>query len=79
MRKFFKKIDRFLTAIAYAEAGNFDAVKSLLEQGNQGAKSNAEAALKADGIRSATILDFKLAETAALQKPCSEAKLGALS
>lgn len=28
----FRKLDRMLTAIAYAEAGNLDAVKEMLEQ-----------------------------------------------
>ena len=32
LRTFFKKVDRMLTAIAYAEAGNLDAVKEMLDQ-----------------------------------------------
>jgi len=31
-KKFFKKLDRLFTAIAYAEAGNLDAVQEILDQ-----------------------------------------------
>jgi hypothetical protein len=79
MRKFFKKLDRLLTAIAHAEAGNLDAVKALLEQDGRPAKKNTVTVGETDTVQSAAILDFKLAEAATLQKPCSAAKLGALS
>lgn len=32
LKNFFRKVDRMLTAIAYAEAGNLDAVKEILDQ-----------------------------------------------
>lgn len=32
LKQFFRKLDRMFTAIAYAEAGNLDAVKEMLEQ-----------------------------------------------
>lgn len=32
MKNFFRKLDQMFTAIAYAEAGNLDAVKEILEQ-----------------------------------------------
>jgi hypothetical protein len=32
VKKFIKKVDRLLTAIAYAEAGNLDAVQEMLDQ-----------------------------------------------
>lgn len=32
LKLIFRKLDRMLTAIAYAEAGNLDAVKEILEQ-----------------------------------------------
>jgi|GEM_PF-5245005 len=79
MRKFFKKFDRMLTAIAHAEAGDLDAVKALLEQDSKAAKEHAAEASESDPIQSAVILDFKPLDPAALQKPGSVAKLGALS
>lgn len=38
----FQKLDRLLTAISYAEAGNLDAVKEMLDQNN--ASANARSA-----------------------------------
>lgn len=35
MKVFFQKLDRMFTAIAYAEAGDLDAVKEILEQGRK--------------------------------------------
>lgn len=32
LKRFFQKLDQMFTAIAYAEAGNLDAVKEILEQ-----------------------------------------------
>lgn len=32
LKIFFRKLDRMFTAIAYAEAGNLDAVQEMLEQ-----------------------------------------------
>jgi hypothetical protein len=32
VKRSFRKLDRMFTAIAYAEAGNLDAVKEILEQ-----------------------------------------------
>lgn len=32
LKRFFRKLDRMFTAIAYAEAGNLDAVQEMLEQ-----------------------------------------------
>ena len=32
VKRSFQKLDRMFTAIAYAEAGNLDAVKEILEQ-----------------------------------------------
>lgn len=32
LKRFFRTLDRMLTSIAYAEAGNLDAVKEMLEQ-----------------------------------------------
>lgn len=32
LKNFFRKVDRMFTAIAYAEAGNLDAVKEILDQ-----------------------------------------------
>lgn len=32
VKRFFRKLDRMLTAMAYAEAGDLDAVKAMLEQ-----------------------------------------------
>lgn len=32
VKSFFRKLDRHLTAIAYAEAGNFDEVQKILDQ-----------------------------------------------
>lgn len=38
VKTFFRKLDRLLTAIAYAEAGNFDEVKKILDQNKAQAK-----------------------------------------
>lgn len=32
LKRFFRKLDRMLTAMAYADAGDLDAVKEMLEQ-----------------------------------------------
>jgi hypothetical protein len=32
LKRFFRKMDRMLTAMAYAEAGDLDTVKEILEQ-----------------------------------------------
>jgi hypothetical protein len=32
LKRFFRKLDRLFTAIAYAEAGNLDAVQEMLDQ-----------------------------------------------
>lgn len=32
LRRFFRKLDRLFTAIAYAEAGNLDKVQEMLDQ-----------------------------------------------
>ncbi|MFA7243579.1 MAG: hypothetical protein WC091_26020 [Sulfuricellaceae bacterium] len=34
-KRFFQGLDRLLTAMAYAEAGDLDAVKALLEQNRE--------------------------------------------
>jgi indole-3-glycerol phosphate synthase len=41
IKKFFKKVDRLLTAIAFAEAGNLDAVQEILDQ-NEAEKALAK-------------------------------------
>lgn len=75
MRKFFKKVDRILTAIAHAEAGNLDAVKALLEQDAPTTKA-APATKEPPTPRSAVILDFKRAERPTTKKTNSAANLG---
>lgn len=40
VKNFFHKLDRMMTAIAYAEAGNLDAVKEILEQDRVKAQGN---------------------------------------
>jgi hypothetical protein len=38
VKSFFRKLDRHLTAIAHAEAGNFDEVQKILDQNKAQAK-----------------------------------------
>lgn len=38
VQSFFRKLNRLLTAIAYAEAGNFDEVQKILDQNKAQAK-----------------------------------------
>ncbi len=78
MKKFLKKLDRLLTALSYAEAGDLDAVKELLEQNAAAAKENIPPVHEAAPLRSAVILEFRHPEPSTLAKPSSAAKLGAL-
>jgi hypothetical protein len=77
MKKFLKKLDRLLTALSYAEAGDLDAVKELLDQNAAAAKENIPP-VEAAPLRSAVILEFRHPEPSTLAKPSSAAKLGAL-
>ena len=73
-KRFFRKLDRLLTAIAYAEAGDLDAVKEILEQDGAptGKRDNAAANVAplgaaspvGSGAAGAKILEFKRAKPA---------------
>ncbi len=60
-KPFLRRLDRLLTAVAYAEAGDLDAVKSLLEQGEAPMESVPETPA-ARGVEGAKILEFKRAK-----------------
>lgn len=72
MTPLFQKLDRLLTAIAYAEAGNLDAVKEILDQGEtEAGEQRAVASLSTPpdapagrGAEGAKILEFKRAKPA---------------
>lgn len=78
MRNFFQKLNRMLTAIAHAEAGDLDTVKTLLDQGRISARKNPSAA-KEDSPRSAVILDFKRAPRPTTRRAGSTANVGTRS
>jgi hypothetical protein len=73
LKSFFRKLDRMLTAISYAEAGDLDAVKEMLRQdrplANGCCAAVAGAPVVAGGERGAKILEFKRVKQAAAVEP----------
>jgi hypothetical protein len=73
LKSFFRKLDRMLTAISYAEAGDLDAVKEMLRQDRPSANGYCAvvpgAPVVAGGDRGAKILEFKRVKQAAAVEP----------
>lgn len=71
MKRFVRKLDRMLTAMSYAEAGDLDAVKTILDQDEAQWSAAAVMAPKPPEPRmeEAKILEFKRAKPAGMAEP----------
>jgi hypothetical protein len=63
-KPFFRKLDRLLTAMAHAEAGDLDAVKAILEQDRVTTPVAAPETPVSREVKGAKIIEFKRAKPA---------------